>query len=809
MRTVLRASLRAHTRRHVAALVAVTIAVAFVVVVDALGSGARAGVAASVEAAYSKVDLVVGEDHGVAENDLDRVLEVARERGDRTAVVASTWTAVTGPAGRLGDDVQVGTVALDPALRWQRVAEGRAPQTDREALVAADTAEAKGIEVGDRLTVGTGVDTVEVTVVGLTQGSSYLDADVDIPWPAMDELAPAFLDAVAYDVRDGDVAGAAETLTSVVDSAVRTRDAYVADRIVLMNQGIDVLAYVLLLFATVAGFVAVLVIANTFTILFAQRSRDFALLRCVGATRRQVVRSVRAEALVLAVVAGVAGVVTGVLAGRGLGVLIRSLAGETTFGAVSHSPVWVAAAFLGGVVATVLAAWWPTRAVVRVSPLTALRPADAPSTHTDAGRVRIALGLLTVALGSLALALAVASGAMVPLLVGGVVSFVGVLLLGPVTVPLVLRGLGRLGRSGGAVRIAAANAVRNPRRSAATTASLLVGVTLATAILVGTASARDAVTAELDAEYPVDVALTAHRPFDADLVASVAAAAGVGEVRAVPGARVSTEVGPLIVVAPSDADRAVTRDPSTTRADTGEVLVPAQVAQGFEEGVPEQLTLRTESGTVTVETRVVGARFGRAVVVAPEALARLAPTDDAPVLWVLAEDGTDAEELAGALGALTRGTGAEIDDNLAEQQWVARQLDVLVWTVLGLLGVGVLIALVGIASTVGLSILERSREHALLRALGLTRCGLRRVLAAEGMLLSVVAALLGTAIGLVYAWFGVEAIIVPSVGSGGLVVPWTHLVAVLVVASSAGLAASTVPARRGARITPAEGLSLD
>src|SRR5690606_35100480 len=146
-----------------------------------------------------------------------------------------------------------------------------------------------------------------------------------------------------------------------------------------------------------------------------------------------------------------------------------------------------------------------------------------------------------------------------------------------------------------------------------------------------------------------------------------------------------------------------------------------------EEGVPEQLTLRTESGTVTVETRVVGARFGRAVVVAPEALARLAPTDDAPVLWVLAEDGTDAEELAGALGALTRGTGAEIDDNLAEQQWVARQLDVLVWTVLGLLGVGVLIALVGIASTVGLSILERSREHALLRALGLTRCGLRRV----------------------------------------------------------------------------------
>ncbi|MFS0883740.1 FtsX-like permease family protein [Aeromicrobium sp. 179-A 4D2 NHS] len=809
MRSVLLASLRTHTRRYVAALVAVTIAVAFVIVIDALGSGARNAVAAGVEASYPDAELVVGDDQGLATDDPGRTLEVARERGDRASVLATAWTRVDGPSGTIAEDMPVGTLSLDPDLRTQEVVEGRAPTSDDEALMSRTAARAEQVSVGDRLTIGLGDATRSVTVVGLSGAGSPMGGDVQVTWPALASLGDVYADSIAYDVRDGDVAAAQQALDEAVESQVRSRDDFVSARIVMMNQGVDVLAILLLLFAAVAGFVAVLVIANTFTILFAQRSRDFALLRCVGATRRQVLRSVRVEAVVLALVAGATGVVAGVAGGLGLGALIRALAGEENFGSVSFSPTWLVAAFVGGVLTTVVAAWFPTRLVVRVSPLAALRPAEQPTGRTGSGRIRLALGLLATIAGTVGLAGAVATESMPVLVAGGMVSFVGILLLGPVLVPALLRLLGRAtARLGAPFRIAAANAVRNPRRSAATTASLLVGVTLATAVLTGMTSARDVVQADMDGEYPVDYAV-AGRVIEPETVQRVRGLDGVDDVVVVAGTRVASEAGRLTVAAPTAPQRALTHDASATRARDDEVLVPAGLAQTLENGVPERLTLRTRIGEVTLATRIVGVQAGDVALVSPTVLDRLTDTPDTRALWVLADDGADGEELGDALATATSGADLDVTNNLKDQQWVALQLDVLVWAVLGLLGVGVLIALVGIANTVGLSILERSREHALLRALGLTRRGLRRTLAAEGMLLAVVAAVLGTGLGVAYAWFAVETVVTPVMGAGGLVVPWAQLAAVLVVAAGAGLLASTLPARRGARVTPAEGLTLD
>lgn len=809
MRTVLLASLRTHTRRYVAALVAVTIAVAFVVVIDALGSGARSAVAASVEASIPDAELIVGDEYGLAADvDIARTEAVAARRGDRVSVLGGAWTRVEGPTGSLGDEVSVGTVSLDPDLRTQDVVAGRGPTRDGEVLMSRGTAQGEGISLGDRVTIG--ADDREFTVVGLTGPDSPTAGDVDLTWSSLHAVADPYAESIAYDVRGTDVAGAQEALSAVLESNVQGRDDYVAARIVAMNLGVDVLAMLLLLFAAVSGFVAVLVIANTFTILFAQRSRDFALLRCVGATRRQVVRSVRVEALVLALLAATTGIVAGIAGGYGIGALVRALAGEENFGSVSFSPVWLAAAFLGGLVTTVAAAWFPTRAVVRVSPLAALRPADQPTTRTRAGRIRIGLGLLAVAVGLLGLAGAVATESMPVLLAGGMVSFVGVLLLGPVIVPALLRLAGRVaGWRGGPFRIAAANAVRNPRRSAATTASLLVGVTLATVVLTGMTSARTTVDADMDAEYPVDFALTGGGAVATETVERVRGIDGVGKVLPVDGTSVRTEAGRLPVIAPTSAERDLTHDASATRASDTEILLPAALVATMDTGVPEQLTLRTSSGSVSLATRIVQVESGAAAIVSPTVLDRLTSEPTTQVLWVLADDGADGEELGEALETATRSAGLEVANNLKDQQWVALQLDVMVWAVLGLLAVGVIIALVGIANTVGLSILERSREHALLRALGLTRRGLRRMLAAEGMLLAIVAAVLGTALGVGYAWFAVETVVVPVMGSGGLVVPWLQLAAVLVIAAGAGLLASTLPARRGARVTPAAGLTLD
>ncbi len=159
--------------------------------------------------------------------------------------------------------------------------------------------------------------------------------------------------------------------------------------------------------------------------------------------------------------------------------------------------------------------------------------------------------------------------------------------------------------------------------------------------------------------------------------------------------------------------------------------------------------------------------------------------------------------------ALAQPAGADLADNLAKRSWVDLQLDILTGTVVALLGIAVVIALIGIGNTLGLSVLERGRENALLRALGLTRRQLRATLAAEALLLSVVATVLGTAIGVTFAWVSLQALVKAAVDEAPMVLPWGQLAIVVVLAAVAGLASSLVPARRAARIAPAAGLSLD
>lgn len=810
MRSVLVASLRTHTRRYVAALLAVTIAVGFVVVTNALASATKNGLSAGVDDAYPGADLVIGDEIGIPEEDVEAVLAEAERSGDRATVVANTWSRVSAGGTSWGDGISISTVADDPELRRQEIRTGQAPSSPGEALVKASKAEATGIAVGDEVTIGSGDQRQDVRVVGLTESATYLDADVHVPWATLSAVR-GLPDAVAYDVVDeGAVQARSDRLADLVSSEVLTRDDYVDDRVTVVNQGVDIVSYLLLLFAGIAGFVAVLVIANTFTILFAQRSRDLALLRCVGATRRQLLRSVRVESLLLALVAASVGVLGGTAAGYGITALVRIFAGDR-IGAVELSPTWLAAAFVGGVLTTLAAAWWPTRAVAKLSPLAALRPVSADTARSHAGRVRIAFGLLVGAAGAALLAAAVAAESMEILMLGGMTSFVGILLLGPILVPALLRLVGAVvGRTGPSARIAAANTVRNPRRSAATTASLLVGVTLTTAVLTGMASARSAMDAEMDASHPVDVALTATSAVGDELVHDVEQVDGVSGAVGVPGVMGSLEnVDGISILAPTTRERTIGRDEEALTPGEGEVLVPYGVIDSLENGLPEEVSVTADGHTSTLRARAVSTEWGEALLVAPDTLDELGDGAGTLAVWVRAEDGADADTLVGDLGAVARSAGLETADALQDRAWIDLQLDVLVWAVLGLLGVGVAIALVGIANTVGLSVLERGREHALLRALGLTRRQLRRVLAAEGLLLSVVAALLGTALGVTYAWMGVATAVRPHVPDVSLELPWLQLAGVLLAAALAGLAACVLPARRAVRVSPAEGLTLD
>lgn len=794
MRTVLRASLRTHTRRYVSAAVAVVIGVTFIVVTSLLSSAAREGLVAGVAQTYRGADVVVTD---VDAEEAGQLVERADQEGAGVSVVAWTPQQVRVDGRLLDQRAGVGSITDDAGVRWQELREGRFPESPGEVVADVNAVKGRDVALGETVEIGSFTG----TLVGLVDTpSAAAGADLYLLWDDLlavdDEL---WVDTVSW------AGPGAATLDVPPGATVQPRDEFVEELQAELTNEVNVLAILLLLFAAIALFVSVLVIANTFSILFAQRARDFALLRCVGATRRQVVRSVRVEALVL----GAAAALLGLAAGTGVGYGLVALAGNAlpsgSMGTPAPSPGWYAGAFAVGVLVTAVAAWLPTRRVVRVSPLAALRPDDSTSVRTGAGRVRVLLGLAAVAVGAVLLALSISASDPLAMVLGGSAAFSGVLLLGPVLVPALIRAAGSLaGRVAGApARLAAENAVRNPRRTAATTASLLVGVTLTTAVLVGLASSRSAVDEDLDRDHPVDVALTAtDGALPGDLLDEVRAVPGVEGAVALDGvlARVGGEEVP--VVAP-DGVAAVTRGtPALATPAAGEVWLPSDLADR------DRTTVQVGDHRVALSVNS-GDSWGDVAIVSPATLAALGESTETWAIWVRAADGADAEDLAGDLDAIAQPVGGELTNGLRERHWVTLQLDILTGTVVALLGIAVVIALVGIGNTLGLSVLERRRENSLLRALGLTRRQLRATLAAEALLLSVVATVLGTVIGVTFAWVSLQALVEAAVDQAPLVLPWGQLVAVVLVAAVAGLLSSLLPARKAARTAPAAGLSLD
>ncbi|QCW49478.2 ABC transporter permease [Nocardioides dongxiaopingii] len=807
MRTVVLASLRTHTRRYVAAALAVVIGVAFVVTTAALSSATRDGLTRGVSAPYDGADVVVT---GLSGRDAAALVAAAAEDGpDGAEASVLGWASL--PVRRddrtLDGVDEVAQVTTTPTLRWPELVDGAFPAGAGEAVVDAGAAERAGLAVGDALGIGQGDRARTVRVVGLVDSPSQLvRADVYVTWadlaPHADEL---YVDSLAW-------SGPTGALTDVVpDATVQDARDHVEEVTAEVNRGVDVVAILLLLFASIALFVSVLVISNTFSILFAQRQRDFALLRCVGATRRQVLRSVRLEALVLGLVAAAAGLVAGTAAGLGIVAVVNARFPDADLGRASVAPGWYAGAAVTGVVVTLVAAWLPTRRVTTVSPLAALRPDTGVDVRSASGRVRVALGAVALLGGAGLLAASVATTSPLVMVVGGAAAFGGVLLLGPLLVPALIGVAGRaasrvLGTPG---RLATGNAVRHPRRTAATTASLLVGVTLTTAVLTGMASARGAVDDEMDASHPLDATLTAGGAGLPDGALDVVRAVdGVDDVLAVPGVRADVAGLGAVAVLGRPADvTAITRGPGTgLEVGDDEILLPHDLLPA--RGVPHRVEV-TVGGRTEKLRAVLGEGWGSAALVSASTLAALTDTPRTTAVWVRADADADAGDLADGLDTAAAGLGASADGGLGERGYVDLQLDVVTGAVVGLLGIAVVIALVGIANTLGLSVLERGREHALLRALGLTRRQLRTMLGLEAVLLSVVATVLGTVIGTSFAWVGVQAMVRPVVPEAPLVLPLGQLALVVLVSAAAGLLACVLPARRAARVSPAAGLALD
>jgi putative ABC transport system permease protein len=812
MRTVFRASLRTHLRRYVAAAVAIVVGVAFVVVIGVLTAGSRVGLMEAFGAPYQHADHVVRADPSVKPERGPSCCPGTMDTADSIALVARLGDNATGlgrvllPAGSTHwqGDTTLGPIADAPELRWQKIVTGRFPAGPGEAVVHVWDANARGLAVGDRIHVGEGTAAADLAVVGLvTSPSSESQASVYVSWSQYLQ----WRDQSTFHI--GKIAVRGEVGQHPAGTVVIPAEEYVAEGLAGLSNDTDAFALMGLLFAGVALVVSALVVANTFAILFAQRVRDFALLRCVGATRRQVVGSVRREAVAVGLLASVLGVLVGVGLGYGLVALVEDVSPTTPMGAPAPPTAWLLGGFAVGLAVAVVASWVPTRRVVRVSPLAALRPDVGPDAQTATGRVRLALTALLVIAGLALLGTAAAGGNAVLMVAGGGALFVGLLLLGPLVVPRLVRIAGAL--LGRGARLATENAVRNPRRTATTTAALLIGITLTSAVVTGLATYRAGVDELNNRNHPLDAAISSlDGPIDAGLLDRVRRTPGVEQAITVSGAvgRISGFADPIPVVTAPDAAR-VARDggafarvgPGTIYLDLGSFVDP---------GIKPGDLVTVSVGDRSTQLKVISlAGWGGAGLISPQTLAQLTDSPEPQAVWLRTNSDADALALVGALDQLAAPTGAKVEDQLQAKAASNGQLDILTWATLGLLGVSVAIAVIGIANTLGLSVLERARENALLRALGLTRGQLRRMLATEALLLSVVATVLGAVVGVGFAWAAYETIVRRALTHATMVIPWAQLGIVVVGAAVAGVLAGVLPARRAARVTPAAGLTLD
>jgi len=812
MRTVILASMRTYARRYVAALLAVVIATAFIVAINALSAAARDGSGATVEQQYGRADLAVTSIDSATVT--DRVTRAA-SADPAVRAVATNWTAYVGatlPDGRR--DISLSSIATSPALRWQRASTGRLPRSPDEIAMSSSQARKHELSVGDTVTLDLpGGRSRSLTMTGTVAGGSG-------PLSAtgyLTEKALAGLDDVGYpnDVVvavDGDTTAVASRLAAAVGSgSVVDGPAYRDELRLDATRGIDIFQRLILVFAGISLFVGALVIANTFTILLAQRSRDLALLRCIGATRSQVARSVLVEGTAI----GAVGSTIGVLLGLGIALLgssaIRHWSPEVMMGAPSLTAAAIAVPVLLGVAVTVAGSYLPARRAGAQSPLTALQPQDVADPRSRSGVVRL-LAASVLLVGGTAGLVAGPHGSIVVGMLGGMISFVGVLLLTPVLVPAAIRCVGPLARRLGlAGRLAHLNSLRNPRRTAATSTALLIGVTLITAVVVGSASISDKVNSSLDVNNPVDLVVGSSTGTIPDAtVGELRDAEGVAGSAVLPGATARVGDQDLTVLAVDDEALALVHGSPDYRD-----LGPDQIV------LPASLDVVPAPGSGTVQVTIAGqTRTMRAVqavgvgdspLVSRATLESMgAPLGDARSVWLRAAASADPGDLSSDVTAIAETSGLDVTGGLPDRAEILKILDVVMAVTIGLLAIAVLIALIGVGNTLSLSVLERVRENSLLRALGLDRNGLRAMLAIEALLMAGVAGVLGVLLGTTYAWFGVKAASIDVFTTApGLTIPWDRIALIVVVAAAAGLAACVLPARRAARVAPAVGLVAD
>jgi putative ABC transport system permease protein len=857
------AQMRRSVGRLTAAGVAILISTAFVTVTLLAGTVIQGTTHDMIAAEYAQADVVVSADApdqgGFSADTIDAVTAVD---GVASVQPLTSWYGDLRNGGKGGYQLFT-PVPEDPRLSPLELTDGTWPAAGNEVALTSKLAERLEVGPGDQLSVkrtlypdgweesqaedpaaelGEPEEATEtLTVTGLTAdaygaytafgGAAAVPAATLEAWSAADaysEPVGELLVALDEPLSGGSVPAALDDAVQAVvdgvegDVSVQTTEAVAAAKTANQTGGQDLVFLVFVMtFAAIALLIAAMVITNTFQVLVAQRTRTLALLRCIGAGTSQLYRSVLLEAAILGLVASAAGI----LIGAGLGQAALMVAPSFDLGVPIPTTItltWLSIVLplAVGTGVTVLAALAPARSATRVAPLAALRPSDAPTLRARSGRARLVVSLLCLVGGFAVLGLGVALGmndtpqfGLLAAVGGGAVAFFGVVLSAVLWLPRVAAFLGALvARTGPASRLAVANTLRNPRRTAATSTALLIGVTLVTMMSTGAASARMSADTLLDERYPYDVSVSPSSPEYLEGVRdAVAGTSGVAATATVTNATVTLDGTPDTSVVGADPEELATavRVPGEANLLTdGSILLTQETADSLSLAAGDQTTLKGPEGSVDLTVAITSAGPLNRFIAAAD-LARISDDDSWTDIWAHISGSDASTVLADVQEAVAQVDGEAFAMGPAAQAAQFRQVvDVILGIVVGLLAVAVVIALIGVTNTLSLSVIERTKESATLRAIGLSKEQLRGMLAVEGVLIAGVGALLGIVLGLIFGWAG-AATALSLMGEVRYAVPWTDLGVVVAISLVAGLLASVLPARTAARTSPVAALGVE
>ncbi|MCB0978449.1 MAG: ABC transporter permease [Acidimicrobiales bacterium] len=766
---------------------------------------------------------------------------VAAAEGSTLTTKATIIDAKGDAMGGAGPPTIIGSWTVDKRMSSYQIDRGRAPTRPGEAILDRGGMDKGGFEIGSRVEIiGLDGKPQHLTIVGVSRfgeadsagGSIFLG--VTLPEAQRIAGEPGKLNQV--DVR-------AEPGVSQEELVRRLKDAKLAKGLDIVTgekasqemasdvkQGLNFFTTALLVFAFIALFVAAFIISNTFSILFAQRTKELALLRAIGATRRQVLTSSLTEAAMIGAISSIVGFLAGIGLAAGALALLDALGVDLPRTNLLVTPATAVKVFATGVIVTLVSAAMPAIRATRVPPIAALRSTAVESRR--APRLRTVAGILLGLLGAFLIMPAFAaepSSDDLPRIGGGLgCAVLALLLLGPAIARPISRVIGSwLPRVRGAVgNIARENAMRSPRRTASTAAALIIGVALVVFITIFAASARQTIDNSLGTGFRSDyIILPVNQQSEVGADPSMAR-----RLAEVPGVSVVDATGFVVAQAElSNGDKTLAFA-AAIRPQTFSEVYDAKMAEGsLAQLVPgtvvvDKTTAKDHGIAVGDKIRMVGTGDRRATLrvvaisndpivlgqwtIHRDDVTKLAPATTDVFVGVSLKPGTSVDSVRGDLRAIVRDyPNMKLQDKDQFRNSIVSLITGLLNVIFGLLAVSIVIAFIGILNTMILAIHERTRELGLLRAMGMTRGQMRAAVRWEAVIVSLMGAGLGMLLGLGLSYVMVRAL--RSQGIDQFAVPVSWMVTIAVAAVVFGIVAATWPAYKAGKLNVLEAIATE